>query len=132
MLNSGRCRESAITLPGVTFPPCCPVGRDGPHFYDAFSQSNRFYMNATLYGHSDILNNPIAWAGQASRFCASVKDRNQNPFDTYRRTMAGAVVSFLNVLSGQCEYLKYLNDPNNVPTPATVSNKFVSKRSCFK
>lgn len=128
---SGRCRESDISIPGVTFPPCCPAGRDGPHFYDAFTQSNRFYMNATAYGHADVLDNPLAWGAHFARFCSSVKDRNRNPFDTYRRVMGGAVVSFLNVVSGQCGYMKYLNDAKNVPTAVTIANSVVTKSGCF-
>jgi Chlorophyllase enzyme len=58
IVTSGLGGVSGLTVGGLVAPPCCPVGESGDKFYAGFDTS-KYLLNATIYGHADILSTLI-------------------------------------------------------------------------
>jgi pimeloyl-ACP methyl ester carboxylesterase len=123
VLASGRGGERGIKIGSIGFPPCCPADYSATHFYDAFVNAPKYFVEAFAYGvktlltkHADLLSpDGVALGGHYSHFCATVINPRLNPFQAYRDLVSGSVASFLAMYGSSlpslaCEYSKFLTD----------------------
>jgi len=104
---------------GLT-PACAPDDLSNTRFYNAMP-GNTWLVNATVYGHGDCLDELYYDAMTLIHFCGT--DKNQDRI-TYRDFVAGEIVSFLKaILTGDCDQLKYIEDPATMTVDATVMKK---------
>merc|ERR1719312_445041 len=111
-------------IPGINLgnimPACAPDDLSNTRFYNAMPGNTRF-VNATVYGHGDLLDELYYDAMTLIHFCGTDKTQDRV---TYRDFMAGEIVSFLNtILTGDCDQLKYIEDPTAMTVAATVMKK---------
>ena len=90
IISTGLCQVSSFPL----FPSCCPIGYTSKLFLDKINGASlsKFSLNATYYGHSDILNGFFS----GIRFCAGA-DSSKYPIDMYHRFLVDVVGGFLEI-----------------------------------
>ena len=77
----------------LIWPPCAPDEFSNNRFYDAFFGPT-WFINATDYGHGDMLEPEILVTLRASGICASNLGMEIED-DTFRHAIAGEIVAFL-------------------------------------
>ena len=73
---------------------CAPDVLSGHRFYDAMNGPT-WYVNATEFGHADILDDPYELIVEITQFCVTMHDPPKEP---YRNFVAGAIVSFMRAI----------------------------------
>jgi len=107
-------------LAGSLTPACVPEGLGNMRFYEAMP-SNTWLVNATKYGHGDIINEFYYEGLVATQFCGT--DQTQDRV-LYRQFASGQLWSFLSaVLFQECEYLQYIEDPNLMTVETVTLSK---------
>ena len=79
---------------GPTTVACAPDVLSGHRFYDAMNGPT-WYVNATEFGHADILDDPYELIVEITQFCVTMHDPPKEP---YRNFVAGAIVSFIRAI----------------------------------
>jgi len=120
MLSTGLDDVPGFNLIGDIVPACAPDELSNRRFYDAMTGPT-WWLNATVYGHGDLLDEFYYGALQVTHFCATDGDQDRV---IYRAFIGGEVVAFLDIiLNGNCEYLPYLEDPLSVPVDVVMTKK---------
>lgn len=109
---------------GFTDYSCAPDFLSNKRFYDAQDpESPRWSINATAFGHGDLLDPYFQGSLEMLEFCAYNHDATEEDFEAYRRFVAGQIVSFFKALYGgsnECvAHLAYLEDPALMLVEAT-------------
>eukprot|EP01098_Paradermamoeba_levis_P013148 TRINITY_DN591_c0_g1_i1.p1 TRINITY_DN591_c0_g1~~TRINITY_DN591_c0_g1_i1.p1 ORF type:complete len:353 (+),score=126.86 TRINITY_DN591_c0_g1_i1:38-1060(+) len=101
---------------GKIFPACAPAGLNFPRFYNA-SNCGKWSLNATLYGHADLLDPFWYEALKLTHFCAT----NTQDLANYRQFVGGALAAFsIGVLQGSCDSLQFIEKPELIPAQVDV------------
>lgn len=101
---------------------CAPKKLSNERFWNALNtKSHRWSINATDFGHADLLNDDFKVFVDQTHFCAVNEDLMDDDFPKYRQLVAGTVVAFFKALLEEdyAYYLKYLEDVSVMPVPAT-------------
>ncbi|XP_037793143.1 chlorophyllase-2-like [Penaeus monodon] len=111
-------------LGGFSDYACAPDFLSNKRFYDALDPgSPRWSINATVFGHADLLDPYYQGALQVVEFCAYNHNATEEEFEAYRRYVAGQIVSFFKALYGGSDecvaHLAYLEDPDLMIVEAT-------------
>jgi len=92
-------------------PPCAPLGRNFPRFYNAW-YDNAWSMNASDYGHTDVLDPLFSTGTYYTQLCAS----NDNQMNYYWSFASGAVSAYtMGVIQRNCDALEYLQNYKLIP-----------------
>jgi len=95
------------TLAGDFTPACVPQGLGNKRFYDAMPGST-WMVNATVYGHGDVLDDRYYNGLAETQFCST--DPSQDRV-TYRAFIAGEIWSFVSIVIHQdCQYQQFIQD----------------------
>ncbi len=90
------------------YPSCAPENISRMHYYNAFS-SPKWYINASEYGHVDMLNTLYAGGVKLSHFCSGA-DKNLDK-NIYRTFIADSIQSFVEgAVEGKCDKLKNIEN----------------------
>nr|XP_027224025.1 uncharacterized protein LOC113816179 [Penaeus vannamei] len=90
-----------LPLPGFTDYSCAPDFLSNKRFYDAQTRSLLAGpINATAFGHGDLLDPYFQGSLEMLEFCAYNHDATEEDFEAYRRFVAGQIVSFFKALYG--------------------------------
>jgi len=117
-------------VPGKPFyPACAPANLSNTRFYDAMP-GNRWFMNATAFGHVDFFEQDFIDTVEAISFCSG---NNVTEKEIYRHYTAGSVVAFAKaVLEPEmyCDMLKYVEDPMAMSGPTLVERDVDPNTRC--
>jgi len=120
VIMAGLDNTPGSNIIGSATPACAPDDLSNMRFYNAMP-GNTWLVNATAYGHGDVLDELYYNAMQLIHFCGT--DKHQDRV-TYRSFIAGEIVSFMSaVLYGDCESLAYIEDPTLMPVHTTTMKK---------
>eukprot|EP01006_Ploeotia_vitrea_P066969 TRINITY_DN96127_c0_g1_i1.p1 TRINITY_DN96127_c0_g1~~TRINITY_DN96127_c0_g1_i1.p1 ORF type:complete len:345 (-),score=42.09 TRINITY_DN96127_c0_g1_i1:66-1100(-) len=92
------------------FPACAPNLLSNNRFYNAMP-GPKWQVNATNFGHGGFLN--PGWEKMSNILCVENKTANHA---AYRSQVAGLLVSFLRVVSGDLLQQQYLTNTTLMPT----------------
>merc|ERR1711970_216268 len=122
ILPAGLDNVPGIDNLGNIVPACAPNELSNKRFYDAFPD-NTWMINATNYGHGDVLDDFYAEAVQWTHFCA-VADKNESK-EQYRKQVSGLAITFIKFVLGEesCDVLQYLQDSSVLPVTSSISFK---------
>jgi len=109
------------SIPGINLiPACAPEDMSNMRFYNAMPGPT-WLVNATAYGHADMVDEFYYDLMQATHFCAT--DASQDR-DIFRAFVAGEVVSFMEaILKRDCDALTFFSDHNSLPVESQVLQK---------
>nr|CAH0100765.1 unnamed protein product [Daphnia galeata] len=110
-------------VPGPYGIACAPEELAGRRFFDAMTGPT-WYVNATAYGHADLMDPVYVELNELAQFCPS--DPNA-PKPEYIQFLTGEIISFINgVLDpvGNCALFDYLETSGHVGV--NTENDYVS------
>jgi len=117
-------------VPGKpSYPACAPARLSNKRFYDAMP-GNRWFMNATVFGHVDFFEQDFIDTVEAISFCAS---NNVTSKEIYRYYTSGSVVSFAKAVlqpERYCDMLRYVENALLMSTPTLVERDVNSNTRC--
>merc|ERR1712080_723711 len=120
VLMAGLDNTPGLNMTGDLMPACGPEKLSNMRFYNAMPGPT-WMVNATAYGHGDLLDELFYKIIQATHFCGSDSTMDRV---TYRSFIAGEVISFLSViLYGDCQALMYIEDPSQMPVGTLAFKK---------
>jgi hypothetical protein len=106
----------------ILYPACAPENLANMRFYNAMS-GDRWFVNATLYGHTDFFEPGFAGAVDFFNLCASDSDTDKL---VYRDFVAGTVVAYAKAMTdpvNHCDMLAYVEDPQIMSVEANIINE---------
>jgi len=107
-------------LAGDLTPACVPEGLGNKRFYDAMPGST-WMVNATAFGHGDVLDDLYYEGLVATQFCST--DQSQDRV-TYRTFIAGEIWSFVSIVVHQdCQYQQFIQDPSVMIVETTAVSR---------
>jgi len=107
-------------LAGDLTPACVPEGLGNKRFYDAMPGST-WMVNATAYGHGDVLDDLYYEGLVATQFCST--DQSQDRV-AYRTFIAGEIWSFVSIVIHQdCQYQQFIQDPSLMIVETTAVSR---------
>lgn len=116
LLASGLGSQPGVSL-GKLWPACAPEDSSAKFFYERFS-GPKWYVEASDYGHADMLGGLYLRTLRTTRFCKVAEGLDPNHFRTF---LAGAIAAYFRVLtSSDAEMRKHLEDPRLIPVRARV------------
>ncbi|XP_042887636.1 chlorophyllase-2-like [Penaeus japonicus] len=103
---------------------CAPDFLSNTRFYEAQDPTSpRWSINATAFGHGDLLDPYYQESLEVLEFCAYNHEATAEEFETYRRFVAGQLVSFFKAVFGASDeclaHLTYLEDTSLMAVDAT-------------
>ncbi|KJE95566.1 hypothetical protein CAOG_06009 [Capsaspora owczarzaki ATCC 30864] len=113
LLVLGEGLGPVVAQPG--FPACAPAGRNFPRFYNG-ARPCKWMINATDFGHADLLDAVYVEFVQATKLCASNMNASLAQFSTYRQFIAGTIVSMTRgAIDSQCDAYNYIQSQSQFP-----------------
>ncbi|CAL8118056.1 unnamed protein product [Orchesella dallaii] len=117
-------------IPGTIInPACAPAHLSNERFYNAMP-GNRWFINATEFGHVDFFEAGFVEGVEFLNFCASNKTADKV---VYQDFTGGVVVSFISAMlypEEYCEMLDYIEDPSLSQVEAVMFNDANSTTRC--
>lgn len=126
VISVGYDNVPGIGEEGSFYPPCAPDNMSNLRFWDAIN-GEAWLINATEYGHGDLLieflsDDVIGLLRSCSPGVGNIP--------IYHSFIAGEVVAFIKGVEGDCEMLKYLEDPSLMPVPAETQRQHGDELIC--
>jgi hypothetical protein len=116
LLASGLGNQPGVNL-GKLWPPCAPDDSSAKFFFQRFS-GPKWYVEASDYGHADMLGGIYLRALRTTRFCKVAESFDPGQYRTF---LAGAIASYFRVLTGNGEDMrKHLEDSRFIPVRSQV------------
>ncbi|XP_068212261.1 uncharacterized protein [Palaemon carinicauda] len=107
---------------GLLGTACAPKKLSNERFWEALNpESHRWSINATEFGHADVLDAEFRVFVDQTEFCGVNRDLQAEDYPIYRNFSSGTVVAFLQTLlvEDYAGYLNYLEDVSVMPIVAT-------------
>ncbi|CAL8118054.1 unnamed protein product [Orchesella dallaii] len=117
-------------IPGTIInPACAPANLSNERFYNAMP-GNRWFINATEFGHVDFFEPGFVGGVEFLNFCASNDTADKT---VYQDFTGGVVVSFISALmypEEYCEMLDYVEDPSLAQVDTVMYSDVDSATRC--
>ena len=147
-LSTGLCHLSTFQIPSPDipqlppflkdslWPACCPRGLGPRRFWNAFPQADRWNLNATEFGHCDLLATPWALFNRVTGLCKTNLDLSPTSSSTasivhvsrFRAWMAARIDAFFDLtLYNKCEAKALLENQETHPIPLQLEKSYWSQ-----